>query len=225
MMRSWGERADTYVCDEPFYACYLEQSGRRDHPVSEEVIARHETDPRRVVDWLTGEIPDGKSVFYQKHMAHHMLPGIDRGWLAQARNVFLIREPREAITSLVKKVPDLTLQDTGFDLQAKIFREVVKQTGEIPPVIDSRDVLENPERLLRLLCEALGLEFSPDMLSWAPGLRDTDGVWAKHWYAEVAKSTGFQPYRKKPDPTPAHLKDVEARCEEYYQELRQHRLR
>jgi hypothetical protein len=51
MMRSWGNRPDTVVCDEPFYANYLRATGR-DHPGADEVIATGETDWRKVVQRL-----------------------------------------------------------------------------------------------------------------------------------------------------------------------------
>ena len=68
------------------------------------------------------------------------------------------------------------------------------------------------------------MPFTPAMLSWPAGPRPTDGVWAKHWYDAVWKSTGFQPYRAKDVDVPAHLRDVVRRAEELYQRLNVHRL-
>jgi hypothetical protein len=98
------------------------------------------------------------------------------------------------------------------------------RTNAAAPVIDAKDVLQNPERILRLLCDAVGVEFDRAMLSWPPGLRDTDGVWAKHWYAEVARSTSFQPYQAKNDVVPERLRDIHDRCRECYERLYEHRL-
>src|SRR5213078_3055546 len=119
---------------------------------------------------------------------HHLLPEIDREWLVGVTNCFLIRDPREVILSYIKKKNDPTLEDLGFVQQAEIFDWVREHTEAIPPVIDAHDVLENPERILRLLCEVVGLDFTEAMLSWPPGLRETDGIWAKHWYKEVETS-------------------------------------
>lgn len=223
MLRAWGNREDTFVCDEPLYAHYLQQTGR-DHPGAAEVIEHHETDWHKVVDWLTGEIPTGKTVFYQKHMAHHLLPMIAREWLGRLTNCFLIRDPREMLTSLVHQVPNPTIEDTGLPQQVEIFEFVQKQTGSTPPVLDTKDVLEDPRRMLTLLTEAVGVDFSESMLSWEPGRRETDGIWAKRWYANVEKSTGFQPYRPKPDTVPDRLADVYAACVECYKKLYAHRL-
>ncbi|MFN0050947.1 MAG: HAD family hydrolase, partial [Planctomycetales bacterium] len=172
MMRAWGNREDTFVCDEPLYACYLKTTGKP-HPVADEVIAHQESDWRRVVDWLTGEIPEGKRIFYQKQMTHHLLPEIDRGWLTGVTNCFLIRDPREVITSYIAKNDDPALEDLGFVQQGEIFDVVRRQTGQAPLVLDARDIQEDPRRMLGLLCDALKIDFTPNMLSWPPGLRPT----------------------------------------------------
>ena len=109
--------------------------------------------------------------------------------------------------------------------QAEIFDFVRTRTSSIPPIVDAKDVLKNPERMLRLLCEAVGAEFSQSMLSWPPGMRETDGVWAKHWYGEVAKTTSFQPYLPRHAKVPAHLHEIHERCRECYERLYQYRLR
>jgi Sulfotransferase domain len=226
MMRSWENRADTVVVDEPFYAFYLKETGT-EHPGAAEVMAQGETDWRKVVELCkTGsEFPSGRKIFYQKQMTHHLLPEVSREWLGDVTNCFLIRDPAEVIASYIKKNPEPTLNDLGFVQQAEIFDFVRRQAGSVPPVIDADDVLRDPKRGLRLLCDAIGVEFSDSMLSWPPGPRDTDGVWAKYWYSEVERSTGFQPYRERKVELPESLKEIEQRCREYYEKLHQHRLR
>lgn len=224
MMRSWGNRPDTFVCDEPLYAHYLLTTGR-DHPGADEVIAHHENDWRKVTNWLTGDVPEGKSIFYQKQMSHHLLPHIERDWLGRVTNCFLIREPGEVITSYLKKNSTPTLEDVGFPQLVEIFDWVRKKTGSTPPVLDARDVQENPRRTLGLLCDALGVPFTEAMLLWPPGLRATDGVWAKHWYTEVQSSTTFRPYSPKPDRVPDELREVYEKSVEFYEMLSAHRLR
>jgi hypothetical protein len=223
MMRAWGNRPDTFVIDEPFYAYYLKATGKK-HPRANEVIATGEIDWRKVLAQLTGPIPSGKRIFFQKQMTHHLLPDVDREWLGAVMNCFLIRDPREVIASYVKKREDPALEDLGFVQQAEIFDSVREHTNAIPPIVDAKDVLENPERTLRLLCDAVGIEFSESMLSWPPGLRDTDGIWAKYWYGEVARSTSFEPYRPRHDEVPKHLFEIHKRCSECYERLYEHRL-
>jgi sulfotransferase family protein len=224
MMRAWGNRRDTCVVDEPFYAYYLRATGR-EHPGRDEVIAGGEIDWKKVVAQLTGPVPNGRRIYYQKQMTHHLLPGVQRGWLANVTNCFLIRDPVEVIVSYIKKNNDPTLEDIGFIQQAEIFDWVCKHECVIPPVVDAHDVLENPEKILRLLCDAVEVEFTHAMLSWPPGLRETDGIWAKHWYNEVATSTGFRTaLERSGDPVPSRLREVYDRSREYYARLYEHRL-
>jgi hypothetical protein len=223
MMRAWGNRPDIFVVDEPFYAFYLKKTGT-DHPGAQEVIAAGETDWRKIVANLTGAIPNGARIFYQKQMTHHLLPEVSREWLREVTNCFLIRNPAEVIASYIKKNREPVVEDLGFAQEAEIFDLVQRQTASVPPVIDADDVLRDPERMLRLLCDAISVEFSDAMLSWPPGPRETDGVWAKYWYAEVERSTSFAPYRKRKIEVPKSLRDVHDRCREIYDALYEHRL-
>src|SRR5438128_8185522 len=171
MMRAWGNRDDTIVIDEPFYAYYLRATGKA-HPGADEVIATGETDWRKVLTRLTGPIANGKRIFFQKQMTHHLLPEIDREWLGAVTNCFLIRDPREVIASYVKKREDPALEDLGFTQQAEIFDFVRDHANSVPPVIDAKDVLENPERMLRLLSSSVGVELSKSMVSWRLGSQE-----------------------------------------------------
>jgi hypothetical protein len=224
MMRAWGNRSDSVVIDEPFYAYYLKATGKQ-HPGADEVIASGETDWRKVIAQLTGPVSNAKRIFFQKQMVHHLLPQVDREWLGAVTNWFLIRDPREVIASYIKKREDPALLDLGFMQQAEIFDFVRTRTSSIPPIVDAKDVLENPARMLRFLCNAIGVEFSQSMLSWPPGLRETDGVWASHWYGEVAKTTSFQKYHPSDANVPARLQEIHDRCRECYDRLYEYRLR
>jgi len=225
------------VVDEPLYAHYLAVT-RKSHPGMEEVIAAGETDWRKVVADLSGAgIPacheataDKKSratprIFYQKHMTHHLLPEMGREWIGRLTNCFLIRDPKEVLASYVKIVETPTLEDTGFPQQAEIFEFVRRQSGRVPAVIDAADVLRDPRRMLGLLCEAVGVDFQEAMLSWPQGPRASDGVWAKYWYAEVEKSTGFRPYEPKQVELTPRLEQLRVRCAEYYDRLYEQRLK
>jgi hypothetical protein len=223
LMRSFGNRPDTYVSDEPFYAHYLAQTGK-DHPGREEVIAHHESDWREVARALTGPIPEGRTVWYQKHMSHHLLPDMEREWMAGLTHAFLIRSPREMLASLAQVLEEPVLADTGLPQQVELYDWVVSRTGGQPPVIDARDVLENPAGLLAKLCAALGIDYTDAMLHWPPGPRDTDGVWAKHWYAAVERSTGFEAYKPDRSAPPARFASLLEQCEALYARLYPQRL-
>jgi hypothetical protein len=225
MLRSFGNRPDAFVTDEPLYAYYLNASGSP-HPMREEVIASQSTDWREVTEWLTGPVPGGKPVWYQKHMTHHLLDEVGRDWLDGVKNCFLLRDPRAVLASYAQKREERVLvEDVGMVQQAAIFDEVVaRNDGEIPPVIDAAEILGDPAAALALLCERVGIPFDGHMLSWPPGRRETDGVWARHWYQAVEASTGFQPYRPPPEELPEELEAIARECQPAYERLRRHAL-
>lgn len=190
MMRAFGQRPDTAVIDEPFYAAYLARTGL-DHPMREAVLASQPTDPDAVIAQLLGPAPGGRAVVYQKHMTHHMLPEFDRSWVRECRNAFLIRAPERVVASYVESRAQVTLADIGAVQQRELFEAECDRLGRPPPVVDAADVLADPRGTLTALCAALEIGFLDAMLSWPAGRRDTDGVWAPAWYATVEASTGF----------------------------------
>jgi hypothetical protein len=222
MMRAWGNRPDTLVCDEPLYAHYLQQTGLP-HPGAEEVVACHECDWRKVVRWLTGPLPSGKAIFYQKHMAHHLLPHIGRDWLDGLTNCFLIRDPRDVLASLSDFLPRPRLADTGLPQQVEIF-ERLRSSERVPPVLDAQDVLAQPRAMLEELCRQVEVDFSEAMLEWPAGPRATDGVWARYWYQRVEASTGFLPERAEKKPIPHGLDALLEDCLPLYEQLARYRL-
>jgi hypothetical protein len=218
MLRSWGNRADCHVVDEPFYAYYLDRTGL-DHPGREDIVRSRPTDWRVVAEDVTsGSLPPGKSVSYQKHMAHHLLPEIDLSVLDGLRHAFLVRDPAELLRSYAKVRGRPALDDLGLARQVQVF----ERFGG--PVVDARDILEQPEPMLRALCTELGVGFDPAMLHWPAGPRDTDGVWAPYWYDGVRASTGFAPHRPPTEEVPAALLPLLERCRPYYDTMAAHRL-
>ena len=195
MMRSWENRPDCTVVDEPFYACYLHETGLP-HPGRVTIVASQSTDRAEVIRQLSEQTVT-TPIFYQKHMTKHMPPGMDMGWCAAMLHCFLIRDPAEVVASYLKKMPSVDEHDIGIARQAELFREISAITGKPPCVIDAADVLRDPGATLASLCESLGVDYLPEaMLSWPPGRRESDGVWARHWYGNVEKSTGFKRYHR-----------------------------
>ena len=223
MMRAWENRPDTWVVDEPLYAHYLTHV-QVNHPGVDEVIASGDTDWRRVVSGLVGEIPRDRVIYYQKHMAHHYLPHLRGDWVLSLTNAFLIRHPAEMLVSLAAKMGPPALRDTGLPQQVEIFRLVRERLGTIPPVLDAEDVLRDPRVSLERFCAAVGVDFSDRMLSWPAGPRETDGVWSKYWYDAVERSTGFEPYQPRSRAVPKSLEPLLAECLPHYEELAQYRL-
>lgn len=187
MMYAFGAREDCAVWDEPFYAAYLTQTGL-DHPMRDEIIAAGEPDPARVATRCAA--PADRPLFYQKHMTHHMVPGVPRGWFDAVAHVFLIRHPARVLASYDRKRERATLDDIGFRQQAGIF-DAVRAANQPVTVIDSADIRNAPEAMLRKLCTALAIPYDPAMTRWPAGGHPEDGVWASHWYDAVHRSTGF----------------------------------
>ena len=223
MMRAWENREDCAVWDEPFYGYYLDRTGI-DHPGADEVIADQGTDWRSIARRCIQDSPQGKPLFYQKHMTLHLLPEVDRAFLSELINCFLIREPEYVISSYAAVRQNVTLEDIGFVQQAELFDYVKNISGEIPLVIDSREFLMNPRDMLAAICERLDVDFEEAMLSWPVGRRSSDGIWAKYWYESVWNSTGFTVYRQKTVKLDKHNKAISEQAQVYYDLLFEHRL-
>jgi len=224
MLRSWGNRSDTMVVDEPFYAHYLSRTGLQ-HPGRDAILASQPNDWCDVATTLLADLPADKCIFYQKLMAHHLFDDMYGDWLQQLTHVFLLRRPDAMLVSLQKVIPEPRLQDTGLPQQHQLYEHIRSSTGSDPLVIDAADLLAQPEPMLRCWCERLGIAFNKDMLHWPPGRRPSDGVWAEHWYASVEQSTGFQQAAaNRPVCLNAELQSVYDQCLQYYHRLHQLRL-
>ena len=223
LMYAFAARGDCAVVDEPFYGAYLTQSGI-DHPMRQQVIGSQPPDPLVVAAACTGQIPEGKALYYQKHMTLHMLPDWDRSFMRHLTNVFLIRHPARVVASYAKKREAPTLLDIGFVQQARLFDDVAQTLGHAPLVIDSADIRANPAQALNSLCTALNIPYTPKMLHWPRGPKPYDGIWAPHWYNAVHNSTGFEdPEGPLPD-LPGNFADLAEQAMPYYNHLRAYAL-
>ncbi len=221
MMRSFENRPDCTVVDEPFYAAYLAETGL-DHPMRDEVLASQPQGWEAVVAGLDG-LPG--PVVYEKHMTHHMRPGFGLDWTTGRANAFLIRDPAQVLASYVVKRGEVTLDDIGVVRQAELFAREADRLGHAPPVVRGADVLADPAGTLGALCAALGIGFDPAMLSWPAGRRDSDGVWAPAWYDAVERSTGFGPPQDRGEPVlPDDLRRIADAARPYYEALAGYRL-
>ena len=224
MMRSWESRTDTFVIDEPYYAYYLSQTNL-DHPGRDDVIRNGQLDSEKVSLGLVNDTNGDCSVYYQKHITHHLLDSIDREWMKSVTNCFLIRDPKDMIISYSKVHPDLNMHLLGLEEQKEIFEYVSNMTGEVPPIIDSKDVLMNPRDILSKFCDRIGVIFSEEMLSWPRGPRETDGNWGKYWYKNVMNSTGFNEYKPKTEDVPAKYQGLYEECLSLYKNLYDFRIK
>jgi hypothetical protein len=223
MMRAFENRPDCEVWDEPLYGPYLAATGKA-HPGADEVIEAQGSDWSVVVGSILGPVPSGRPLWYQKHMTHHILPDMSLDWVDDLANCFLIRDPAEVLSSYRVRRDEFDVEDLGFTQQLELFRHVVETSGSVPPVLDARDVLENPSGMLQSLCASLGIDFDARMLKWPPGPRDSDGVWGKHWYDAVWKSTGFSPHVRRDVRLDDDARRIVERCRPCYETLRAQRL-
>jgi Sulfotransferase domain len=218
LMYSFAQRDDTVVYDEPLYAHYLCHTPAREyHPGADEVIAEMENDGEKVVrDLILGEQP--KPVAFFKNMTHHLVD-INLDFLSETINVLLIRDPVDMLPSYAKQIEKPTLTDVGYKAHIELL-EYIQAIGQNPPVLDSKQILLNPKKVLSELCERIGIPFQENMLSWKAGARPEDGCWAKYWYKSVHQTTGFGKYIPKTEPFPEKLKLLLVECKPYYEKLR-----
>ena len=219
LMYAFAQREDTLVFDEPLYGHYLSSrvEAQAYHPGAVKVLETQEHDGGKVVAMMLGK--HAKPVVFFKHMAHHLFD-LDWSFMKETVNVILTRDPKEMLPSYAEQVEMPTLYDVGFARQVEVL-EYVKSLGQQPIVLDAKQVLLNPEKVLRECCRQIGIPFEPSMLNWEAGARPEDGSWAPHWYHNVHRSTGFAPYRPKTAPFPEHLKPLLEECRPYYEQLKE----
>jgi hypothetical protein len=221
LMRSFAQRADTRAVDEPLYGHYLATT-RAAHPGLEELLEILETDASVVIDdVILG--PCDRDVLFLKQMVHHLTPGFDLSFLDECVNVLLIRDPAEVIASLVHQLPNPTMRDVGLERLMELFEDL-RGRGQQPPVLDARQVLLDPKGVLSKLCERIGIGWDEAMLSWPAGPQPEDGVWAKYWYDNLLRSTGFEPYRPRTAEVPESCRGLLEECRVHYEELFAHAI-
>ena len=195
LMRSWSSRSDTFVTDEPFYAYYLSKTKLK-HPMHMEIINKYSTDYKKIVSYLNSKTPDGKKIWYQKHMAHHILNLNDIEWITNFENCILLRHPKEVISSYSNKNKLNSFEELGYRQQYEIIK-LLKKKNKSFIIIDSSELLQNPAKVLDGWCKKINIKYEQSMLNWEEGNHINDGIWWKSWYDNVIKTTGFQKYKKK----------------------------
>ncbi|MDW7693885.1 sulfotransferase family protein [Flammeovirgaceae bacterium SG7u.111] len=216
LMYSFAQRNDTQVFDEPLYAHYLSQTAAKEyHPGAEEILATMENDGQKVVEMMMGE--QEKPVVFFKNMTHHLL-GLDKGFMKDAVNVMLTRDPVEMLPSFGKVIENPSMLDVGYELHAELL-DYFEENGITPIVLESKRLLLDPEGVLKRFCKLAEIPFERSMLQWEAGARPEDGSWAKYWYASVHQSTRFAEYKPKTEPFPERLKPLLAKCQPYYERL------
>ena len=216
LMYSFAQRNDTKVYDEPLYAYYLNNTQAKDyHPASQEILSTMENDGNKVVEMILRD--HKKPIAFFKHMTHHLLD-LDRTFMKDCIHIILTRDPIEMLPSFDKVIKNPTIGDVGYALHTELVHYFKHEKIDFI-VLDARKVLLNPEKVLKKLCNRIGISFDENMLHWVTGPRAEDGVWAQYWYENIHKSTGYLPYKSKSTPFPEHLKSLLKECLPHYEKL------
>lgn len=221
LMYSFSERLDTRVYDEPLYAHYLANTNAVEyHPGSKDILLSMENDGYKVIEMMRGdhEMP----VVFFKQMTHHLV-NLDLSFLKDMVNIILTRNPVEMLPSYAKEISNPCLRDVGYKQHVELFKYLA-MIGNTPIVLTSESILRNPKKMLKKLCNNIGIQFDERMLRWEKGGKPEDGIWAKYWYMNVHQSTGFIPYKPNIDPFPKELEPLLEECMPYYKKLTQHSL-
>ena len=216
LMYSFAQREDTTVYDEPLYAHYLCNTNADEyHPGADDVIDTQENDGQKVLDMMMGN--HNSEVVFFKNMTHHLLD-LDRSFMKNVVNVILTRDPKEMIPSFAKVIDNPTIDDIGYRLHSEVI-EYFEKKGIKYVVLDSKKILLNPEKVLTEFCNQIEIDFDSKMLIWEAGARKEDGSWAKYWYDNVHKSTGYIPYKAKTELFPESLIPLLEECQPHYNKI------
>ena len=189
LMRSWSSRNDTFVSDEPFYGYYLKEKKLK-HPMYKEIIKYYPSTYEDVVKQINLEVPNSQKIWYQKHMSHHISNLDDISWIKKFENCILIRHPKCVINSYIKKNKLNHADELGYHQQYKIIN-FLKNINKKFVVIESSELLDNPEKILSQWCSKINITFDKSMLKWEKGNHPNDGIWWKHWYDNVINTNKF----------------------------------
>ena len=215
LMRSFENREDTKVWDEPFYAYYLKET-KKNHPLADEIINKYETNLDKIIDLVTAE---KDFIYFQKHMSHHIIKKIPINWITKGINCFLIRHPKEVLLSYIQKNDLIDSNDLGYPAQLRLFN-YIKTSNKKILVIDAKDLSEKPEIILKKICKKINIPFTEKMLNWPKGRRDSDGIWEKIWYKNVKSSTSFNKILNKEYEIPKKYNHIYNECLRIYDQLK-----
>ena len=221
LMRSFENRKDTYVIDEPFYSYYLKKTGLM-HPMNKEIIKNYPYSENKILKLITSK-PKNQQIFYQKHMTHHILKNTKLNWIKKGYNCFLIRHPAKVINSYIKKNSIKSIDDIGFKKQFEIFNKIKKNKLKFT-VVNADNILQNPNKTMKKLCKLLKIRFSKKMLTWPKGKRSSDGIWSQVWYKNVESSNTFSKYKKEKISVPRKYNKIYEESLKYYNQMNQYSI-
>ena len=218
--RVFIERGDHEVLHEPFSASFYFSRSRRSQRYGDV-----QPKPEHDFEWIALSIETQSAArrVFIKDLAYHIRGHFDASVFEQMTHTFLIRDPKFALPSLHRMLPDFTLEETGYEGQYLWFREIVRRhPGAIPIVIDAEDLCRDPSGTLQAYTQAVGISFMPNSLRWEPKPVEQWAVW-KEWHVDAENSTHIHQSRPVRE-MPAGLEDAYAHCAYFYSRMREHRL-
>ena len=165
---------------------------------------------------------------FMKDFAYCFIHLVDDEFIASFDHTFLIRDPAQMLPSYHHQMPDLDIDESGYKEMFELFQKVLDSTGEIPPVVNADDLIENPAGIIRAYCSRIGIPFIPEALNWnPPGDLDEIKWWAqKNWYENFLVTRGFEATERnylrinESD----KLRSLYDFCMPYYENLNKYRL-
>ena len=170
-----------------------------------------------------------KGPVFIKDFPHYIDHMWDAEFLSHFTHSFLIRDPAKTISSMFNKWPDFDEGEVGFPEQGALFDLLTALNGAPPPVVDSDDLLEKPAEMVEAYCDAVGIAFIEDALSWEAGGDPSEHSWwdGGSFHHNLASSTGLEPQVRKyveVADAPQRVQQVHRRMKPHYDKLYAHRL-
>lgn len=224
MERIMLERGDMTTFHEPFIYLYYVHDAKKE-------LAFFDIDPSHPSSYndikrMILDAAETQTVFV-KDMCYYVADYIlgDVSFLRRIKNTYLIRDPKQALTSYYKLDPNLSSEEVGLESQYRQFCATADLTGETPVVIDADDLLDNTEGVIKAYCQALHIPFLAHSLSWSDELPES---W-RHvagWHKALQGSKTITKIREdeiKLEEIP-NLQRLYDHHLPFYNKLKQHRL-
>jgi Sulfotransferase domain len=191
-LRMMIERGDVTVVHEPLLA--LTQEGRVVLPKPDGGTLEARSEPELLA--CLAELSATRPVFVKEVVDYRYAYLFDHpDEIAWMTHTFLVRDPRQAISSHYAVKPTVTCPEIGYERLHELFELTWSVTGRKPLVIRAERLLGEPAAVVEEYCSAVGLPFLPQALSWEPGDRPE---WRRHrgWHLDTISSAGFSAGQK-----------------------------
>ena len=191
-----------------------------------------------VDEMLLEEYPD-KEVIFIKESPHKVRGRYEVFLNERFTHSFLIRNPQRAVLSHYRAlqrsmdnhdkyfIEACKRGDIGFVSLCEFYFFLKSKLNIDPIIIDADDLLANPEKMMKVYCDRVGLTFKEGMTRWEPysGLTPNfkdQMVFDYEWVDSALKSSGFQdltPLPSLPDDIPHTVRKCVDECFVPYNKL------